>query len=285
MTKIKFKYLRRFPKFFHYWSIIFKKDYKCGDLRYHLFLLKLTIENNIDYWLADHFKSYHYQGLFGWLYNRYYVLIQAFTPFLKWSRWTFNQCLENSNKQLTDNTNSITFKATKKGTVYYDISVRFGLLKVIERKYLDKDNNSKNLFVYSVLKNLTDLSVEELKEVKKVVYRKFIFTKKQAISAIKSIKENVSLSWDSFYCNFDTYFIDKNLKKLDLDEFEYIIHEVERNQKVLNSKKLEDILQYLYRNKRINKLYQNKIIVKLKAVKQTYKKVGYFIKKEDCKIN
>ena len=131
--KIKFKYLKRYIGFFHYWNILFKKNYRYGNLSYHLYWDFRDFYSNWEYWMKDHFKSYKWQGFWNWLYDSMVINFQYITPFLKWSRWTYLQSLHNFSKYIEDRVNYSILKITSNGIKYYHISTHLGFFKIVEK--------------------------------------------------------------------------------------------------------------------------------------------------------
>lgn len=285
--KVSFKYLRKYQGFWHVWSILFKKDYKYGGIRQCLYYHKELIAIAVDSYLSK-FDSYHYQGLTAWLYNRLYTGIEHLTPFLKWSRWTFIQCQNNTGKYITDNTNYIIRKTTSAHQTYYSFLTMFGYLRVVEKSYVDNNGESKSLFLMGI-QALCDGKVPEYKEVKRTVYSGFIFTRKQAINAIKFIKANSSLTWDSSYCDADTYFIDSAIKDNSItyessdERMDYIKNDIEHyleiNDDPIVRKYYMDI--DVYSSDDIKK-YEKQILYRLGLIQERMKEIGYirFTKKD-----
>lgn len=277
--KIKFKYLKRYIGFFHYWNILFKKNYKYGNLSYHLYWGFRDFYSNWEYWMKDHFKSYKWQGFWNWLYDIMVINFQYITPFLKWSRWTYLQSLHNFSKYIEDRVNYSILKTTSNGIKYYHISTHLGFFKIVEKSYINKNNKEQSLYFLGIKKLLTGES-EEIKEVKKTIYKGFIFTKKQALNAINYFKENTALSWESKYCSFNTYFLDECLRNrkylLQEGNLEYALNEI--NSILLQVKDItiknayNDIKVYFAPQK---EKYLRTIRYRLKIIQKKLKEIGY----------
>lgn len=232
-----------------------------------------------EYFMNSHFKSYHYQGFLCWLHGRLYKLFQPMTPFLKWSRWTFNQCLKSYRKTLELETNTAHVRSTNIGkTISYNISVRFGLLRITKITYLNEyDENADKITI--ILRAMANPKGIKPREIKTLIFSKFIFTKNKALKSINEIKQLINDdNWYSKYSSYNTYYIESIINKkiqLTSDNLAFAIDYLEYDNATLDDPligELTNVINTLSRNIKRN---ERKILYYLEQILEEYKTLGY----------
>lgn len=198
--KIKFKYLKKYKTFWHYWSFLFKKRYKYGHISYYWTCWKYNMKTYYDIKVTP-------------LLDKLKVLFQKMTPWLKYQRWLLNQTNANYCKLLWSNMTELYQRTRDCDETYYFLTIaKFGYVRFYEERYICQENGKAvNMFVNIILPALTvsDDEIGEYKFQRKCLVKGFCLTKKQAIKLIRKIKSNAPIiTWNN-NCNnqFDHHYL------------------------------------------------------------------------------